>query len=210
MKSSKQHIVISLTAILFCCMVACSLPSTKDPLEEKKDPEMAMLMQEFTSFRNAVYQGNIRTTKSFMEFPVINTNNDIWYVVLNEQEQQFRKINSKKIIPFTEADLILYYRKIFPKAFVVSLLKINTDTLFKKGSASSMANSEDSITNYSMDVFYDKEVGRLSLNLFYRRQMKDSYGNDVRGDENNVIYNFNIKPNGRLVFSHIRIAAQTR
>ena len=210
MKSSKQHIVISLTAILFCCMVACSLPSTKDPLEEKKDPEMAMLMQEFTSFRNAVYQGNIRTTKSFMEFPVMNTNNDIWYVVLNEQEQQFRKINSKKIIPFTEADLTLYYRKIFPKAFVVSLLKINTDTLFKKGSASSMANSEDSITNYSMDVFYDKEVGRLSLNLFYRRQMKDSYGNDVRGDENNVIYNFNINPNGRLVFSHIRIAAQTR
>jgi hypothetical protein len=210
MKSSKQHIVISLTAILFCCMVACSLPSTKDPLEEKKDPEMAMLMQEFTSFRNAVYQGNIRTTKSFMEFPVMNTNNDIWYVVLNEQEQQFRKINSKKIIPFTEADLTLYYRKIFPKAFVVSLLKINTDTLFKKGSASSMANSEDSITNYSMDVFYDKEVGRLSLNLFYRRQMKDGYGNDVRGDENNVIYNFNINPNGRLVFSHIRIAAQTR
>ena len=210
MKSSKQHIVISLTAILFCCMVACSLPSTKDPLEEKKDPEMAMLMQEFTSFRNAVYQGNIRTTKSFMKFPVMNTNNDIWYVVLNEQEQQFRKINSKKIIPFTEADLTLYYRKIFPKAFVVSLLKINTDTLFKKGSASSMANSEDSITNYSMDVFYDKEVGRLSLNLFYRRQMKDGYGNDVRGDENNVIYNFNINPNGRLVFSHIRIAAQTR
>ncbi|MEY2638805.1 MAG: hypothetical protein RIR90_287 [Bacteroidota bacterium] len=171
---------------------------------------MTMLMQEFTNFRNAVYQGNIRATKSFMEFPVMNTNNDIWYVVLNDQEQQFRKINSRKIIPFTEADMTLYYRKIFPKAFVISLLKINTDTLFKKGSASSYANAEDSITNYSMDVFYDKEVGRLSLNLFYRRQMKDSYGNDVKGDENNVIYNFKIKRDGRLLFDHIRIAAQTR
>lgn len=210
MKQAKEYMVMVLTATLLCCVVACNLPANNDPLEEKQDAEMTTLKQEFTNFRNAVYQGNIRATKSFMQFPVMNTNNDIWYMVLNEQEQQFRKINSQKIIPFTEADLTLYYRKIFPKAFVISLLKINTDTLFKKGSASSRANAEDSITNYSMDVFYDKEVGRLSLNLFYRRQMKDGYGNDVRGDENNVIYNFNIKRDGRLLFNHIRIAAQTR
>jgi len=210
MKSVKQLSLFFLTACLFSCFIACNLPASDSSQDEKRDPEMTMLMQEFTNFRNAVYQGNIRATKSFMEFPVMNTNNDIWYVVLNDQEQQFRKINSRKIIPFTEADMTLYYRKIFPKAFVISLLKINTDTLFKKGSASSYANAEDSITNYSMDVFYDKEVGRLSLNLFYRRQMKDSYGNDVKGDENNVIYNFKIKRDGRLLFDHIRIAAQTR
>lgn len=210
MKSVKQLSLLFLAACLFSCFIACNLPASDSSQDEKRDPEMTMLMQEFTNFRNAVYQGNIRVTKSFMEFPVMNTNNDIWYVVLNDQEQQFRKINSRKIIPFTEADMTLYYRKIFPKAFVISLLKINTDTLFKKGSASSYANAEDSITNYSMDVFYDKEVGRLSLNLFYRRQMKDSYGNDVKGDENNVIYNFKIKRDGRLLFDHIRIAAQTR
>lgn len=210
MKSVKQLSLLFLAACLFSCFIACNLPASDSSQDEKRDLEMTMLMQEFTNFRNAVYQGNIRATKSFMEFPVMNTNNDIWYVVLNDQEQQFRKINSRKIIPFTEADMTLYYRKIFPKAFVISLLKINTDTLFKKGSASSYANAEDSITNYSMDVFYDKEVGRLSLNLFYRRQMKDSYGNDVKGDENNVIYNFKIKRDGRLLFDHIRIAAQTR
>jgi hypothetical protein len=196
--------------LLVLLLTACSGPSGKNLTEDGRDPEMARLMDEFKSFRNAVYQSNIKRTKDFMKFPIMNTNNDIWYMVLNEQEQQVRKLNSERIIPFTEADLTQYYRKIFPRPFVISLLKVNTDTLFAKGSASTAPYAEDSITNYSMDVFYDKEVGRLTLNLFYRRKMKDGFGNDVSGDENNVIYNFNIKRDGRLIFDHIRIAAQTR
>lgn len=163
-------------------------------------------VNDFRLFRTAVYQHDTLAIKKYFKFPVLNTNNEIWYLVLSEKEMSAKKFSSKKLVPFLEKDLRKYYSKIFPASFIKSLLKVKTEVLYKKGYFETAELHEDSTTSCRMYVTYEKRTGTLTLNLACNSIIKDEDGNILDGGESNVIYYFRVQKNGRLLFKEIRLA----
>ena len=153
-------------------------------------------IEDFKLFRTAVYTNDITAIKKYFIFPVLNTGNDIW--IMLEMEKAFKKAQAAgdKIIPFKEADLEKYYKKIFTGPFVKSLMKVKTDVLSKKHDTETPEQKEGKATTYKMYVTYNTETKILSLNLACNTVYKNKAGEIEDGGESNVIYNFTVEKNG--------------
>lgn len=162
-------------------------------------------IEDFKLFRTAIYQNDIAKVKTYFKFPVLNSNNEIWYLVLPESHLSKGKFSGNKIVPFNEKDLVQHYNKIFPKKFIKSILKIRTDELYKKGYVET-AEQRDSTAKYTMYATYDKQSGLLSLNLAYNSMIKNEEDGSTDVEESNVIYYFTVQKNGKLFFKEIRLA----
>jgi hypothetical protein len=162
-------------------------------------------IEDFKLFRTAIYQNDIAKVKTYFKFPVLNPNNEIWYLILPEDQLSKGKFSGSKIIPFNEKDLVQHYNNIFPKKFVKSILKIKTDELYKKGYVET-AEQGDSTATYVMYVTYDKQAGLLSLNLAYNNIIRNEEDGSSDVEESNVIYYFTVQKNGKLFFKEIRLA----
>ena len=162
-------------------------------------------IEDFKLFRTAIYQNDIAKVKTYFKFPVLNANNEIWYLILPEAQLSKGKFSGNKIVPFNEKDLVQYYHKIFPKKFIKSILKIKTDELYKKGYVET-AEQSDSTAKYTMYATYDKQSGLLSLNLAYNSMIKNEEDGSTDVEESNVIYYFTVQKNGKLFFKEIRLA----
>ncbi len=182
------------------------LPS-KAPGAAKKGPfqqkDTAYWIDNFRQFRDAVYQKDIGKTKAFFSFPVLREGNEIWYLAYDGNEQQLKALPDKPK-PFTEKDLEKYYSKLFPKGFINSLLKVKTDILFSKGSFETPA-IKDGAQTFILYADYDKTSRTLTLNLASKTPV-DSGNNEVEVGEFNIIYSFNVLPNGHIQFSHVALA----
>ncbi len=157
-------------------------------------------IDDFKNFRDAVYRSDTGKIKTWFDFPL--TGNDIWYLVLTEKEVEKQNGNFKQ---FTEKDFNKYYKKIFPKQFVQSLLKIKSAELLKKGRAESPDLKEGN-TNIKMYVSVDKEENTLQLNLAYNTPWKEKDGDVIDGGESNVLYTFKIIDNRSIRFLRIQLA----
>ncbi len=162
-------------------------------------------IQEFRNFRAAVYEQDKNKVKLFIDFPIMNENNEIWYLVYGENEKAL-KLLSDKPKPFTEKDFDKYFDKIFTKHFVKTILKLKTEELFKKGETETIELNDGKATSYKMYAIYDKANKTLSLNLASNTVQKDTSGEILDGGEFNVIYYFNIPQTGKIKFYQVRIA----
>ena len=178
----------------------CSIAKTLNPNDS------LIWIEDFKLLRTAIYQNNMPVVKKYFSFPVLNPNNEIWYLVLQESELSKQQFSGDKIVPFYEKDLTLYFSKIFTKPFIKSILKIKTDELYKKGYIETPKQYTDSSSSCRMYVTYEKKSGLLTLNLAYNQITKDDEGNILDGGESNVIYFFTVQKNGRLLFKEIRLA----
>ncbi len=194
--------------ILFVCIAQLCFVAVKAGAEHKllQQKDSLTWIEDFKLFRNAVYTNDMATIKKYFKFPVLNAANEIWYLVLPEKEYEKRNVAGGKTIPFTEADLDKYYKKIFTGPFVKSLMKVNTDILYKKHDTETPEQKEGKATTYKMYVTYDKATKILSLNLAYNTVNKNKAGEIEDGGESNVIYNFIVQKNGHILFKEIRLA----
>lgn len=172
----------------------------KGPFQQK---DTAYWIDNFRQLRDAVYQKDIAKTKAFFTFPVTREGNEIWYLAYEGNEQKLSNINDKPK-PFTEKDLEQYYSKLFPKAFVNSLLKVKTDILFSKGSFETPAIKEGPQT-FILYASFDKASRMLTLNLASKTPVDTGNGENEVG-EFNIIYEFKVLPNGHIKFSHVAMA----
>ena len=81
-------------------------------IKPTKDSTDSVWINDFRIFRNAVYQNDIKKTKTFFSFPILDSSNEIWTLVLTDKEKQRKKIDYEKIIPFTEIDFDKYFNKL--------------------------------------------------------------------------------------------------
>src|SRR5882724_4180110 len=70
-------------------------------------------IQDFRNFRDAVYKNDRVVVKSFINFPIMNDNNEIWSLVHDGNEKGAQLMSADKIKPFAEKDFDRYYGKIF-------------------------------------------------------------------------------------------------
>jgi len=73
-----------------------------------QQPDTNRWIDDFREFRTAVYQQNKNKIKSFIDFPIINDNNEIWWLVYDGKGRGAQLL-SDKIKPFTEKDFDLHY-----------------------------------------------------------------------------------------------------
>ncbi|MBL0356811.1 MAG: hypothetical protein IPP72_07890 [Chitinophagaceae bacterium] len=122
-----------------------------------KDTNTKTWVNDFRTFRDALYKNDTAAIKSFFKFPLLNKSNDIWYLVLTEKELNTKKISAGKITPFTEKDFHHYYKKIFPAAFVKCLLKIKSDRLYRQEAVETPEFKEGGASTVKMYAAFDKK-----------------------------------------------------
>ena len=61
-------------------------------------------VNSFREFRNAVYHHDKKKTKQFIDFPIMNYGNEIWYLVYMGDDKKTNQIEDN-IKPFTETGL---------------------------------------------------------------------------------------------------------
>jgi len=156
-------------------------------------------VNSFNDFRNAVAKNDKVKTKQFIDFPIMNVNNEIWNLAYDNNYQMISKLPGNPQ-PFTQADFDKYFNKIFTKRFINTILKINTGELFDKGESKTPEFKDGAIT-YKMYATYDKESQTISLNLAMKTQ--------DRSEDNgmfNVIYQFDVVNGSDIKFRQVRIA----
>ena len=156
-------------------------------------------VNSFIDFRNAVSKNDIAKVKQFIDFPIMNENNEIWNLAYDNDVKRISKLPSK-IQPFTETDFDKYAAKIFTKRFIAAILKINAEELFNKGESKTPEFKDGKIT-YKMFATYDKESQTISLNL--AMQTRD------RTEDNgmfNIIYQFDVVQGTDIKFRQVRLA----
>jgi hypothetical protein len=161
-------------------------------------------VESFREFRNAVYQNDRKKVKEFINFPIMNTNNEIWYLVSENNGQMISKIPNK-IKPFTEKDFDKDFDKIFESKFINTILKIKTDELYKNKYFETIEFKEAD-TTYKMYAQFDNERKILSLNLELNILIKDEDGKTEDVGESSVIYEFKVISSGHIKFIQIRLA----
>ncbi|HXP51459.1 MAG TPA: hypothetical protein VN922_15995 [Bacteroidia bacterium] len=165
-------------------------------------------VKDFKDFRSAVYAHNVEKVKSYFDFPVIDSDNSIWFIVLDTAA--YKKIDINTVTPFTEKDFYKYYDKLFTKDFIKSILKIKSEDLYKTGHAKSPEFDGEGDTSYKetylMNADYDSQDSLLGLyiNYYYHPVLssQDSADGDDEddNDESSKVLYFKIIDHKRLRF----------
>ncbi len=186
---------------------AKSIPVDKDTstgIQTMQQNDTANWIENFREFRNAVYQKDKIKAKQFIDFPIMNVNNEIWSLVYEGNTKEFYTIPDS-IKPFTEQDFDKYFNKLFSKRFINTILKIKSEDLLRIGNAETK-DFEEGNTTYKMYATFNKAKRTLSLNLSSNTITKDETGEIQDGGEFSIGYQFDILKNGQLKLKQVRLA----
>lgn len=153
---------------------------------------------EFQRLRQALYQNDTDTIKSFFDFPLTDEQADglkaAVYFNTNIELSKAVRLNTK-------AELERYCNQIFPTTFVKGLLSLKSDSLVKNKleRSSEWKKPNDNATYYS-SALYDEFERTLSLML------NAEYGNKDEETESATVYIFILDKNNKLKFDRIEMA----
>jgi hypothetical protein len=88
----------------------------------------------FLEFIKAVTAGDKKAVKFFIDFPIKNKGNEIWYLA---DSRLVMEISPKEIKPFTEADFDKYFSSIFALDLRKTLEKLDVEEFFKTNKSAS-------------------------------------------------------------------------
>lgn len=130
-----------------CILLACNNNAPKT-VEVKPNEPSALIketgskevannwQQNFKLLKQAIVSGNKNAVKDFVQFPIENKGNEIWYF---GDDALVMEIPSKPIKPFTASDFDTYFSPIFGIDLRKSLEKIDETKLFENNSTQTEA-----------------------------------------------------------------------
>jgi hypothetical protein len=198
----KLYILLLIVMIISCGENDKSTPSDTSTVVSS---DSLAWIDQFREFRDAVYKGDKTKVKQFIDFPIMNENNEVWDFVTVGNDSNLN-LSNDQITPFTEKDFDKYFNKLFSKRFVTAILKIKSAELNKKEHFDTPLFDENDSTTYYMSASYDRQEGRLVLNVNSTTAWKDEKGEVMDGGESSVIYQFDITKEGKLKFRQLRMA----
>ena len=159
-------------------------------------------IDDFKSFRTAVYQKDVQKIKSYFNFPIPADTTHVWVAIYDKEDENKRP----KEFPgtFNERDLEKQYDKLFDSVFVKSLLKVKSEQLYKTGEYTT-PEINDGGQSYHMLANYNKATSTLQLSVLYAGGT-DENGEEVSEGEYAVIYFFKVENNKTLKFDKILFA----
>lgn len=124
---------------------------------------------------------------------------------LTEKDWLLRKRQFKNPEMFYEADLAQYYKKVFDKRFTNAILKIKSEELFLQHKQRTKTFVEKELI-YTMYSDYSEADKTLILNMAFGNNYKDENGDYVSEGEHNIIYQFKIIDDKKLILKRMDIA----
>jgi len=153
----------------------------------------------FRSFRNAVYAHDAKAVKAFVDFPIRNEANEIWLLADTNSAAAL----PDSLLPFQAPDFDRYFDRIFPDAFIATLLKVKAAELFRNGHYETPPVDQDG-QRCTMTAQWDRGGRRLTLTLLMTGlpPLEDAES----FPESSITYEFDLSAPDRLRFRQVRIA----
>lgn len=148
----------------------------------------------FLELKKAIITGDRKTLKSFIDFPIKNKGNEIWYLA---DSKLVMEIDPKEIKPFTESDYEKYFSSIFSLDLRKTFEKLNVEEFFSNNTASSPEIEVVEDTKSKLEASYDKAAQKLTLTVLSRRQESFEFA---------VIYEFDITADQKIKFRQVYVA----
>ena len=149
----------------------------------------AAWIKDFKKFQKQLHANNINTLKSFMPFPLVSKQNQVWTFVYGS--------NHEKYSPFTAEDFDKYEKKIFPPLVQKSIIGIDIERLFEKGNYNSIK-IQDHLNYAYLTAFYYEDKGCFTLEIAtfnYPEYEADEVANEEDLFQINYSYYFKIENN---------------
>lgn len=159
-------------------------------------PDSAKWNTNFLEFVSAITNNDQNKVKSFIDFPIRNEGNEIWYLA---DSKLVMKIDPNKIVPFTETDFDKYHSSIFPLDFRSTLQKLPTKDLFRKGKATSPDMEVVKGSTSNLTATYDKTKHKLTLKLV-------TLIKGAQGTSFDVIYEFDVLEDQQIKFWKVHVS----
>jgi len=148
----------------------------------------------FLELKNAITTGDRKALKSFIDFPIKNKGNEIWYLA---DSKLVMEIDPKEIKPFTEADYDKYFSSIFALDLRKTFEKLNVEEFFKTNKSTSPEIEVVKDSKSKLEAFYDKDSHKVTLTLLTTGQEFSEFA---------VIYEFDITQDQKIKFRQVHVA----
>ena len=198
-----MKLLYTIISAFICFSCNNTTENSSEKVRSNKSPDSSAIVKaktdsstwedEFTKFSKAVINGDKGAVKSFINFPIKNEGNEIWFLA---DSKLVMEMNPENIKPFTETDFDKYYNSIFSKDFKQTLEKLNAEQLFKTHNSTSPEIEVVKDVKSTMNASYDKTTNKLTLVV----------NNDGGDFETSVLYQFDITPDQQLKFRQVRVA----
>lgn len=159
----------------------------------QQKPDSTAWTQSFLKFSKAVTSGDKKAVKNFIDFPIKNEGNEIWFLA---DSKLVMEIEPDKVKPFTESDYEKYFSSIFSIDLRKTLEKIDTRQFFKTHESTSPEVEVVKDSKSCLTAEYDKASQKLTLLL----------NNKGEEFELSVRYEFDIIAGQQLKFRQVRVA----
>lgn len=168
--------------------------SDQETLTPAREPaDTSNWVNSFSEFSRAVIAGNKNSVKQFIDFPIMNAGNEIWFLA---NPALVMEIDQKKVKPFTASDFERYFSSIFTSDLREALKKISVGQLIKLNSSASPEIEVVKGSKSKLEVTYDKSERRIDLLLIIK-------GNEF---EYGVNYELEITTENVIRFRQVRVA----
>ena len=149
----------------------------------------------FLELKKAIATGDRKAVKSFIDFPIKNKGNEIWYLA---DSKLVMEISPKEIKPFTEADFDKYFSSIFALDLRKTFDKLNTEEFFKTNKSTSPEIEVVKDSKSKLEASYDRTKHLITLALV----------TILNGQENSkftIYYQFEVLSDQSIKFRQVHV-----
>jgi hypothetical protein len=116
----------------------------------------------FLELKKVITTGDKNAVKSFIDFPIKNKGNEIWYLA---DSKLVMEIDPKEIKPFTETDFDKYFSSIFALDLRKTLEKLNVEEFFKTSKSTSLEIEVVKGSKSKLEASFDNSKHKITLAL---------------------------------------------
>ena len=197
------HILISAFISLSCTNSTQDKTSSEAKLQKdmsssvtiRQSSDSSKWTDNFLELKKAITTGDRKTVKTFVNFPIKNKGNEIWYLA---DSKLVMEIDPKEIKPFTEADFDKYFSSIFALDLRKTFDKLNTEEFFKTYKSSSPEIEVVKDSKSKLEASYDKTKHLITLALVTILDGKES-------SKFTIYYQFEVLSNQSIKFKQVHV-----
>jgi hypothetical protein len=197
------NIIIGAFISLSCTNSTQNKPST-DPTSQQstnnsktvgQSSDSSKWTDNFLKLKKAISTGDRNAVKSFIDFPIKNKGNEIWYLA---DSKLVMEIDPKEIKPFTEVDFDKYFSSIFAFDLRKTLEKLNDEEFFKTNKSTSPEIEVVKDSKSKLEASFDNSKHKITLALVTTLS-------EQANSKFTVYYQFDVLNNQNIKFREVHV-----
>lgn len=197
------HLLIGALVSLSCTNSTQNTPSAAIapqqsagiPSIEGQSSDSSKWTDNFLILKEAISAGNKNVVKSFIDFPIKNKGNEIWYLC---DSKLLMEISPKEIKPFTEVDFDQYFSSVFAQDLRKTFERLNVEEFFKTHKSTSPEIEVVKGSKSKLEVRFDKSKHKLILAL-------ETMFTEQANSKFTIYYKFDVLNNQNIKFAEVHV-----